>query len=90
MSLQALQSSIPSSIPGPVTAYGLVVAQAATQKYVYDGQFFPRFLLIHGGDPTAYRSFLRQNQVGDPFAVEPGTAVQILQAQQAFSAHPEA
>lgn len=86
MSLQTLQSMI----PGPVTAYGQSVPQSATRQYLYDGQFFPRFLLVNGGDPADYRAFLRQNQIGDPFAVEPGTAVQIVQAQQTFLSHPEA
>lgn len=85
MSLQTLQSII----PGAVSTYGQAVPQTETRQYIYDGQYFPRFLFVNGGDPEAYHSFLRQNRVGDPFAVDLGTAVQVIQSQQAFLTHPE-
>jgi len=88
MSLDPLQSRI----PGPVSLYGRAVPPLPTQRAIYDGQPLPRFLLIHKGDPSAYRAFLRLNRIGDPFSereLYPGLEVQVPQANAAFSRHPE-
>ena len=89
MSLHQLQSRIPT----PVSTYGYAVPQIPTKQIVYDGQPLPRFLLLHKGDPAAYREFLLLNRIGNPFSereLYPGMVVQVPQVREAFSRHPEA
>lgn len=76
MSLDALQSLIQSSIPGPVTRYGRAFAPPQpVSQVVYDGTPLPRFLYNNGGDPEAVRQFLRLNRIGNPFELEVGRLV---------------
>lgn len=86
MSLNTLQSRVPSA----VSRFGESTVRAPIKALVYDGQPIPRFILINGGDPSAFRNFLKENRIGSVFDLEAGVPVQVRQSQEQFSTHPGA